>query len=770
MIEPPPRPGLMGGLDRFEVFRLLGKGGMGMVLLARDSRSADLVAIKLLNPELIGDARAVHRFLVEARHMQRLDHPAILRIIEVIDRPEGPAFVVPYMEGGCLAGRVGPDRPMDEATALPIAQRIAEALAHAHSKGISHRDLKPANVLLDAAGRAYLADFGLGRTVYNDSIVDVQRERAEGTPAYMSPELAEGKAGDTRCDTYAFGAMLYEMLTGQRPYGGQSTAQTLAAIKAGPPPAIRRIRPEASAGLAKVAEWAMARELRDRYADMADVVADLERIERGQQTLGPRRSIPRLILHWIGRRRWVAAVAAAAVCAVAVWLGGLLAGADKLHHGLVLDRAIPLPGESGLTTLHALGRGGVERVMFVLNGGRLSLLSANGKQLGAFDLSGPDRGSFVMGFVADIDGDRSEEVFIGYSEGEEMLVVAVNQDLKVLRTFRSPGKMFYHEGVRIRAGIRPIRLADLDGDGKRELLALTGAGYGLSPRAVRCFGLDDQSLRWTHEISPEPTNLVLKDVSGDGLLDVVVGSHAVSNGKTAVDGTSDEYAYVHAISHDGKPLWQVQLADRYCAAFPFLADINNQGADELLVRVVGLPEPREGRPGIGRIVRLDSSGRILAEYDAGTPIVSSMSSMAAWKTQILATDRQGWVHVLGPDMKLIRKVQLVVPMHDQVHLELHAAADIDRDGRGQIIFSVMQLARIGVTPSGDAVRSNLRRISHGHQVLLTDADLAKVCWYTVGGYWEDFPGLKAQALDWDQDGRMELVVLAKKALVLRRGR
>jgi sugar lactone lactonase YvrE len=124
--------------------------------------------------------------------------------------------------------------------------------------------------------------------MFNDTIVDVEREQLEGTAPYMSPGVAAGNAEDTRCDIYAFGGVLYEMLTGEPPYAGRNTKEIRAQILAGPPKPIKARNPGADAGLTAVAEGAMARELRDRYADMSDVLADLERIKGGRAPLGPR--------------------------------------------------------------------------------------------------------------------------------------------------------------------------------------------------------------------------------------------------------------------------------------------------------------------------------------------------------------------------------------------------------------------------------------------------------------------------------------------------
>jgi sugar lactone lactonase YvrE len=192
---------------------------------------------------------------------------------------------------------------------------VADGLQFAHRRGIIHRDLKPANILLGPGEAACLADFGLARTLFNDTIVDVEREQIEGTAPYMSPGVAAGNAEDTRCDIYAFGALLYEMLTGEPPYAGRSTSDIRRQILAGPPTPIKTRQPAADAGLTAVAEGAMARELRDRYADMADVLADLERIQQGKPPVGPHGLVRRV--RRIPSAIWIPA--GLALLALALW-------------------------------------------------------------------------------------------------------------------------------------------------------------------------------------------------------------------------------------------------------------------------------------------------------------------------------------------------------------------------------------------------------------------------------------------------------------------
>ena len=161
-------------------------------------------------------------------------------------------------------------------------------MGYAHGRGIIHRDVKPSNILIADDGRACLADFGLVRTVFNDTISETRHNWCVGTPAYMSPAVAAGQPEDTRCDIYSFGAVLYAMLTGAAPYGGRAPQHVLDQILAGPPTPISQLNPAAHTHLVSIAEGAMARELRDRYACMADIESDLDRVTVGQAPLGPR--------------------------------------------------------------------------------------------------------------------------------------------------------------------------------------------------------------------------------------------------------------------------------------------------------------------------------------------------------------------------------------------------------------------------------------------------------------------------------------------------
>jgi len=219
--------------------------------------------------------------------MADMEHPCIVKVLHVGEEGGRSYYVTPFYQES-LASYLVRHGPLSQAQARPISKAVAEALAYAHERGIIHRDLKPDNVLLDKEGHPRLGDFGLMRTVFNDSLVDVRRRSLEGTIAYMSPAAAAGTAEDTRCDIYGWGALLYEMLTGRPPYEAASPDALLAAVRDGPPRPILEVNPSAPHALAIMAEWAMARELRDRYAEMGDVLRDLDRVADGTEPLGPR--------------------------------------------------------------------------------------------------------------------------------------------------------------------------------------------------------------------------------------------------------------------------------------------------------------------------------------------------------------------------------------------------------------------------------------------------------------------------------------------------
>src|ERR687897_1986 len=232
--------------DRYTVDRELGRGGMAVVYLARDRKHDRPVAIKILRPEIVA-GEAAQRFLREIQILARLQHPHILPLLDsgVTDEASPrPFYVMPYVEGESLRQRLTREGPLPETEAIRLVRETGEALHYAHGEGLIHRDVKPENVLL-SQGHALVADFGIARAVgaaAGDQVT--QAGVGLGTPAYMSPEQAEGsREVDGRADQYSLACVLYELLAGQPPFTGHSAAAVLARQVLDPVPPITTLRP-----------------------------------------------------------------------------------------------------------------------------------------------------------------------------------------------------------------------------------------------------------------------------------------------------------------------------------------------------------------------------------------------------------------------------------------------------------------------------------------------------------------------------------------------
>jgi serine/threonine protein kinase len=251
-------------IGHFEILDKLGEGGMGVVWKARDTRLNRLVALKVLPSAMVSDAQRKQRLIQEARAASALNHPNIVTIYEVSCEYGIDFITMEYVVGRRL-DRVIPRNGLAISDTLRYAVQIADALAGAHAVGIVHRDLKPANILINEEGTVKVVDFGLAKLTEaaapaeDDRTQTLGQETEEGalvgTVSYMSPEQATGKKVDARSDIFAFGAVLYEMVTGQRAFQGDSTLATLTAILHHQPRPLRQLVPNASPDLES---WSLA--------------------------------------------------------------------------------------------------------------------------------------------------------------------------------------------------------------------------------------------------------------------------------------------------------------------------------------------------------------------------------------------------------------------------------------------------------------------------------------------------------------------------------
>ncbi len=260
-------------IGRYRIIHRLGQGGFGRVYLAHDDDLDRPVAVKVPNPDRIAHPEDVQAFLSEARILAKLDHPHIVPVHDVGRTEDGLCFVVSKLiEGSDLAVRLGQARPTFQYSAELVAT-IAAALHHAHTRGLVHRDIKPANILIDTSGKPCLADFGL-------ALRDEDFGKGggfAGTPTYMSPEQArgEGHLVDGRTDIFSLGVVLYELLTGRRPFRGDSLSQIIEQVtqaEAWPP---RQIDDTIPKELERICQKALSKRASERYDTAKDMAEDL---------------------------------------------------------------------------------------------------------------------------------------------------------------------------------------------------------------------------------------------------------------------------------------------------------------------------------------------------------------------------------------------------------------------------------------------------------------------------------------------------------------
>jgi serine/threonine-protein kinase len=318
-------------VDGYDVLQVLGRGGMGVVYRARDVKLGRIVALKMLRAGTLANHQEIQRFYREAQAAAQLNHPHLVPVYEVRQHRELHYFTMAYVSGGTLAEHM--DRFRDPKAAVALMLKVARAVHHAHRHHVLHRDLKPSNVLLDEEGEPLVSDFGLAKML--DSALDLtQPGDMVGTPLYMAPEQATGRSDQAgpASDVWALGVMLYEMLTGQRPFGGHTREELLREIQSTDPPRPRSVSSRLHTDLETICLKCLEKNPAHRYASAEALADDLERWQAGEPILAKLAPWP--------RRWWRKARRHPIVCTLALVLIVAMAAGIAAQHLTNPDREL----------------------------------------------------------------------------------------------------------------------------------------------------------------------------------------------------------------------------------------------------------------------------------------------------------------------------------------------------------------------------------------------------------------------------------------------
>ncbi len=362
-----PSPAAAGPVARYEIRDRLGSGGMGIVSSAFDRQLRREVAVKVLRPDLQGQALLREQFTEEAVVavvLAGLDHPGAVPVYETGSLEDGSPFCAMKKVRGATLRDVLLERNADSigsredlAHLVDVFERVCQTVAAAHDRGIVHRDLKPDNVMVDDLGAVYVMDWGLAYSVHSSAdgphVSAPAPGEIAGTPGYMAPEQARGRADEIgpRSDVFALGTILYEILTGKNPFRQGTPHEALKAVQELEPPPASRVNPRAGRALSAVCRKAMSKEAGTRYATARELADEIRRYREFRPVAAVPPNLVEKVANWARRRP--AAAASLATLLAALLLVGVARGYRAYSQRVMVDRALDIV-EAGVTEVREI--------------------------------------------------------------------------------------------------------------------------------------------------------------------------------------------------------------------------------------------------------------------------------------------------------------------------------------------------------------------------------------------------------------------------------
>ncbi|GEM_PF-54608 len=343
---------MFGG--RYQIIELLGRGGMGRVYRALDTKTNEEVALKLIRPDIAEDKRTLERFVNEIKLAHKISHRNIGRMYHLGEDKGLHYITMEYVPGEDLKSFIRRSRRLDISTTVTIAKQVCSGLSEAHDAGIVHRDLKPGNIMIDKEGNAKILDFGIARAVGSQGVT--AEGIVIGTPEYMSPEQVEGKESDNRSDIYSFGVILFEMVTGRLPFAADTPFVVAFKQQSERPPQPEELNPQTPPQLGAIILKCLEKDREKRYQSSEEVRRDLSQVEETMQTVpvpAPwakpttrKTHLPAPVLSFPWRKAFIPAVAFFGIMAAGVAVRGIIPKAKGAVHTLAVVGFENLTGDT----------------------------------------------------------------------------------------------------------------------------------------------------------------------------------------------------------------------------------------------------------------------------------------------------------------------------------------------------------------------------------------------------------------------------------------